>query len=232
MSLIWLLMLMLAQPLLPDTPQVISLQGGEGPALLAYTAPQPQTVTITARGLDAEPVDVTLEILHEGRRLAFNDDHLTGRDDLRPQDAALEALRLPAGDYLIRIHSFNGAQTGAVEALLVVLPDAPPCQTPAQIIRLYRGRPAVCTLMLNTGQRLSISARDVDGGLDPVLALIDPAGALVAFNDDHNSDDLSLNVLDARIADFTAAADGVYQVRVSDFGGQAGMVALRITPAP
>ena len=50
---------------------------------------------------------------------------------------------------------------------------------------------------------------------------------LLALNDDHGSGDLTLNVLDAKLAEIGAGV-GQYQLQVSDFSGAAGTVELTI----
>lgn len=224
--LIWFWLL---QPAAWDTPQIITLTGGAGPVDVIYTTDAPQMVTISARSLADEPIDVTLAVLLGNQQLAFNDDHMTADSGLQPGDARLAYLQLPqAGDYTLRVHSFNGAQSGAIEVSVQPVDTLPACEMPLHTVSLRRGHAFTCTLALMADDRVTITAHDTSGVLDPLLRLYDSAGREVAFNDDHGTADAALNLLDARIADFSAPADGVYTVHLTDFTGQPGIVALMI----
>ncbi len=224
--------LVLLQPVTPDTPQVVTLTAYAGAVDLEYTTTQPVYLTVTARSLAEEPVDVTLEILAGTRRLAFSDDHASEAASLLPTDALVQSLRLPeAQTYTLRVHSFSGAQSGEVEITVREVPLLAPCETPAQTVELARSRAFTCTLDLHAGQSVHLTARAESEAFDPVLALLDASGARVAFNDDHDTTDPALNTLDAA-AGFTADSDGVYTVRVSDFAGRAGIFNLLITITP
>lgn len=227
----WLVLLWLAQPISAEagTPVSVMLSAGAGPTDVIYTAAPGEVVTVTARSNAEEPIDVTLEILRENERIAFNDDHRTNLELLAPLDSAISGLLLEeTGSYTLRIHSFSGAQSGEVEVLVQSEPLIQPCVTPAQAVELAAHQPFVCLLDLQAGQTVALTARDTSSTLDPVLALLDADDVLLAQNDDHNSDDLLLNVLDARIAKYEISTTGTYTVRVSDFGGAAGALDLRI----
>jgi hypothetical protein len=227
----WLIILWLLQPvtITSGTPITITLTAGAGPVGITYTAAPGEVLTVTAQSRAAEPIDVTLEILLDNERIAFNDDHRIELADLAPQDSAITHLIInEAGDYILRIHSFNGAQSGEVEVLVQSRPLVEPCQRPAQTVELLAHHPFTCLLDLQIGQTVALTARDISGTLDLVLALLDSEGALLARNDDHASADLTLNVLDARIANYEVVEAGTYAVRVSDFGGTAGTLELRV----
>ena len=224
--------LVLFQPLTPDTPQVITLEAYAGAVDLEYTTSQPVYLTVEARSLAAEPVDVTLEILAGTQRLAFSDDHDSAAASLLPTDALVPNLRLPeVQTYTLRMHSFSGAQSGEVEVTVREVPLVAPCETPTQKVELARSQAFTCTLDLREGQAVYLTARAESEAFDPVLALLDATGGRVVFNDDHSTNDAALNTLDA-VADFTADSAGVYTVHVSDFAGKAGNFNLLITITP
>lgn len=221
----WFILLWFMQPVIPPT--TITLTAGAGPVDVNFTAAPDEVLTITAHSIAAEPIDVTLEVLLGNERIAFNDDHLTMLGDLAPQDSAITGLIVAeAGDYILRLHSFSGAQSGDVEVVVQSKPLVEACTIGA--VQLPPHRAFHCTLDLQAGQTIMLTARDTSGTLDPVLALSDPAGTQVIINDDHTSADLTLNVLDAQIAGYAAEQTGTYTVRVSDFAGAAGTFDLLV----
>jgi hypothetical protein len=227
----WLFILWLIQPgtIIAGTPLTVTLTAGAGPADAVYIAAPDEVLTVTARSAADEPVDVTLEILRDNQRIAFNDDHHTEFSDLAPLDAAITGLHIKeAGVYTLRIHSFSGAQSGEVEVLVQSEPLIQPCETPAQTVELPPNRAFACLLDLQAGQTLTLTARDISGTLDPVLTLLDPDGAQMVINDDHDSSDLTLNVLDAKMVNIPIDEAGTYTVLLSDFGGAAGTLALGV----
>lgn len=225
--LLWLLPILAAA-----NPVVITLTGGAGPVDLPVEVRDGEQITITARSLAADPIDVTLELLRDDRRVAFNDDHSTDIAGLASLDAAIVDFVPPAaGTYTLRIDSFNGAQSGDVEVSVQSSPLVPPCDTPRQRVHVAANQISACWLQLDAGTALTISARDVSGTLDPVVALLDANSTVLASNDDHGSADLTLNVLDAKIAGYVVPADGEYTIQVRDFGSAAGVVEIVIEQA-
>ena len=107
------------------------------------------------------------------------------------------------------------------------MPHIPPCDSTPQPVTLRPHTPFTCWLELDEAGTLTASARDTSGTLDPVLRLFDADMNLLALNDDHGSGDLTLNVLDAKLAEIGAGV-GQYQLQVSDFSGAAGTVELTI----
>lgn len=211
-------------------PVTVLLTGGDGPVDVQVAVEAGEQLTVTARSLADEPLDVTLEILRDEARLAFNDDHDTDFGDLAPLDAAIVAFVPPeAGTVTLRIHSFNGAQTGEIEVSVESSPLVPPCDEPLHSATLRQNSVFTCWLELEAGATLTVAARDSSGTLDPVLRLLDADQALLADNDDHGTADLTLNVLDAKIADYIIVNDGRYTIQVRDFAGAAGMLDLTLT---
>lgn len=230
MTILLLFISLLLTGITPDAPVIVTLAAYAGPMDLTYVTDGPERIAISARSLAEDtPVDVTLAVLDGTRLLAYNDDHHTNLPDLLPADAHIARLDLPgAGTYTLRIHSFSGAQDGPVEVTLTALPALMTCATGEQAVTLAGADTFRCTLDLPDGAAVTITARDMSGTLDPVLALYGPDGARVAFNDDHGTADVALNLLDARLTGFTTPAAGVYTLAVRDFSGAAGSLALAV----
>jgi hypothetical protein len=233
---IWLILLgfILGQiGVTPDTPIIITLNGDARPADLVYQADVDEQITIVAHSLGDEPIDVTLEVLQDEQRLAFNDDHQTEREGLSAQDSVIENLVFSgAGDYTIRLNSFNGAQSGDIKVIIESIPLAAPCEMPIQSGELTRNGQFSCTLSVNSDSAITINLHDISGTLDPVLRLLDEHLTQAAYNDDHASANFALNTLDSQISDFALSGGARYTVQVTDFSGAAGTfeLAFEITP--
>lgn len=76
-------------------------------------------------------------------------------------------------------------------------------------------------LILKRGDRVTLTARAVGERtmLDPTLSLLDADGYRLAYNDDHDTDDPTLNVLDARITDVPIRYEDTYTVAVETYRG-------------
>lgn len=225
----WMLALLWLTLLQPDITQTLTLTGYAGPVDLSHTLDEPAFMTVTAHSLSAEPVDVTLEILLGTQRIAFNDDYAGESSDLLPLDSAIHALPLmQPGGYTIRVHSFSGAQDGDIAITIHTQPLVRACILPEQIVTLSANRAFTCTLALNAGDRLSVTAEAASDRLDPLLAVLDAEGQQVAINDDHAGGDPALNPLDAQIGDWHVPVDGNYQLVLRDFAGQGGVITLKL----
>ena len=210
-----LLLHLLQTPVAPDAPVIVTLTAYAGPADLTYTAAGPERIAITARSQAGTPVDVTLAVLDGARLLAFDDDGGAALPNLLPTDAHIPRLDLPgAGVYTLRLNSFSGAQSGPLEVALTRLPLA--ACAPQQAVTLVRGDVFRCTLELPAGARLTVTARNSDGALDPVLALYGPDGARAAWRDD------------GALADVRPAQAGVYTLALAEFTGAAGILTLTV----
>lgn len=216
---------------------------GESPTILHYQVDSPQVVTITVESVqppDDDPLNdpVVTVITPGGEWLAYNNDHTTDRDDLHTSDAALTDLLLPeAGRYTLRANTYGGIYEG--EVAVTVTPgdrygaeidrDDDVTQVSA---RLPQNVPYDYTFQANAGARVTLTARDTGSTLDPLVTLYGPDGDPLAQNDDHASDDLSLDVFDAQLAEVELPADSTYRVRVADILGRAGtfQLTVRVTP--
>jgi len=138
-----------------------------------------------------------------------------------------------AGTYYIRIDSFNGVSEGEVEVTISIADKFIPAtieeDTTTQItLRLPPSKVFDYSLSVEAGDLLMIRAHDLSGMIDPVLLLLDEDGNILAQNDDHGTDDLTLDTFDAQISDFAIESDGVLTVQVYDFLGREGSVELTI----
>jgi hypothetical protein len=224
----WVLPWLLAS-VIQAVPAIITLTGGAGPIEIAYEMDGGEQITIMARSLADDPIDVVLELSLDNQRMAFNDDHGTDIANLAPLDAAIVDFVPPdAGTYTLRIHSFNGAQTGDVEVTVQSSPLIPPCAEPQHIANLVANGTFACWLELEAGTALTISATDVSGTLDPVLTLLDAEATVLARNDDHGTADLTLNVLDAKIAAYIIPVVVRYVIHVGVFVSGNGVFEIMI----
>lgn len=224
----------LAQAQAPDVPRLIPgaaltlTLDGAGPALATFAATSGDRVTLTALAVDE--LDTTLELLGpNGRRVAFNDDHGTDDAALAASDSRITRLTLDhAGEYVVRVNSFNGVTSGDVRLTLDVLP---PLDADTRDVLLLRGEALTIPLALDAGDRLTVTLSDPRGLRDPLLRLYAPDETLSAANDDHGSGDLTLNLFDARL-EVTVSAAGQYRLELREFLGRGGLLALGIAISP
>jgi hypothetical protein len=191
-------------------------------------------ITITARAVDSTQVDPVLWLVdREARLLAYNHNTLTD-EGLIDVAAAIPNLVLPtAGLYTIYVDSFNGVSTGEVEVTIretdrfnVVVEET----GSLHVMRLTLPEDSIFVypITVQEGDSITITVRDGNRQLDPYIRIADSNGNPIVSNDDHASDDLSLNIFDARIADWQVPTDDTYMLEVSDFLGRAGNVLLEI----
>ena len=224
-------------PLLsPDSAQIVTLTGEIAPTLLRFAGERGQTVIITARDVsDGDAVDVVLEVLMpDGHRLRFNDDHMGGDAALAQTDSRIKARLPQTGDYEVRVNSYGGIFEGEVEVLLRIVD--------LFAVEIIRDEDAITVftltlprhiayqreVMLDAGDVVTITARDVSGTLDPLLRLLDADGEIIAHNDDHDTAATALDVFDAQITTFTVDTSGTVVLEVLDFLGRSGQIELTI----
>ncbi|MBC7872112.1 MAG: hypothetical protein H7Y09_14795 [Chitinophagaceae bacterium] len=238
----WLALLMLSlgsihaqEILIGGEARVIAMQANQ-PILLAYQGTAGETIAVTVRSLEAiGTIDTVLEIRFSDRRLAYNDNQQTERNDLAASDSAIVDLTLSeSGEYLIRLDSYGSIGVGQVEVLLeLVDPFKVDTQEQDDVLTLTVFLPRLqryeYSLTAQQGEVLTITAHDLSHTLDPILQVNDSSGEVVAFNDDHADNDPTLDVFDARIVDFVIPTDGIYHVIVHDFLGNMGRFRLTIS---
>ncbi|HVU14551.1 MAG TPA: PPC domain-containing protein [Phototrophicaceae bacterium] len=233
-----------------DTPQTVQLSGTT-PVILTYKTVGNETVSITARSLEAEDVlDPTLTVLDpSGNQIASNDDHRTSRTDLAPHDSLIANLTLTdSGRYSVEVAAADPSQAGSVE-VLVSTPKAGDDttnggntsgdnsgsqQTNANGQTIDDVVPDhgqyTTTFQANAGDVYTITVRATDNKLDPETSILDSNGTVVASNDDHESNDPALGPSDSQIPDFTIPATDTYTIQITGFAGIGGAFELTIVP--
>ena len=198
---------------------ILRLAGDGEFAAAVYTSSGGETVTINADSAGA--LDVVLELIGpDGASIAYAD----ALDDETP--SIVRVLLGSAGDYTVRVNTFNGEGSGevtltlTVEPPLTLTPDSPTIWVPL-------GANAVATVGIKGFDReMAITVRDPDGQLDPRTELLD-GGEVVAANDDHGTADVRLNRFDARL---TAVVHDGAVLQITEFLGRAGWVEVSINP--
>jgi hypothetical protein len=191
-------------------------------------------ITITARAVDSTQVDPVLWLVDsEARLLAYNHNTLKA-DGLIDVAAAIPNLVLPtAGLYTIYVDSFNGVSTGEVEVTIretdrfnIVVEET----GSLHVMRLTLPEDSIFVypITVQQGDSITITVRDSNRQLDPYIRIVDSNSNPVMSNDDHASADLSLNIFDARIADWQVPVADTYMLEVRDFLGRAGNMLLEI----
>src|SRR5664279_4575778 len=222
---------------------------GTTPVNLTYKSLGNETVSITARSLEAVDVlDPTLTVLDtSGTALASNDDHRTSRTDLAPHDSLIDGLTLTApGRYTVQVASLDPNAQGSVEVLVTTgsaataTPQANGVQTIDDSVPL--NSPYTYQFPGTANEVVTITVRATDNQLDPKVSLLDSSGAEVASNDDHDSVDPSLGPYDSQIPSFTLPKTDTYTIQINGFAGIGGTFELTIaqgggspnpgTPAP
>jgi len=210
-----------------NNPQTLPLTA-DNPIFVQYTADEPQWVTIRAIG---DNMDTTLTLIDpNGDVIVYQDDRPV--IDAEPIRNAEKNTWLPeAGTYTIRVDSFNGVSEGDVRVSVREF-DAYEIETDYQdpeVNHTWANLTPSSGLTLFFGGRegnvYRVTVRDLTGNLDPILRVYDETGELVVFNDDHESDDLTLNTFDAQV-EFTLLADrgDTYKFHITDWLGRTGRV--------
>jgi hypothetical protein len=225
----------MAQELSLESDNPVTVVLGNSPVWLTYAGTAGDTITITTLTAitDTAP-DTTLEILTpDGYRLDYTDDVILSDGTIK-SDAILQNIALPIdGNYRIRVDSFNGVSEGQVEVIITQRSETY-IEITSDDLTIVQGdvieRESLhYTLEVSAGTSLSIIVRDRSGILDPILYVYDANDTLMAFNDDHQSNDLSLDVLDARLVDLAITEDTRLTIVVRDYLGRSGSIELIIS---
>jgi len=226
-----------------NTPVVLRLAGNGQPVEAFFAGEAGQIVTIIAQAADPAALDLVLEwVSPTGERAAYNDDWAgertedfsipDGFESLAASDSALIRLILhETGTYSARVNTFNGEGVGDFSLTVSLEPSRAGVMGESTRIGLHRAEIAALSLELSAGQTVTVTSHDPRGRLDNVLDILSPDGERVASNDDHHSDDVTLNRFDSRLT-FTATAAGTYVIQVRDFLGRAGVVTVSLSEAP
>lgn len=231
--LFYMVFVAIAQDIAIEVDSPITVTIGESPAWLSYNGNVGEIITLsTLTAITDTAPDTILEILYpDGHRLDYGDDVVLA-DGTVKSDAVLQDIELPVdGIYRVRIDSFNGVSEGDVEVILQQPVNAYNVIT-TDVLSIVTGDVVdqlVYTLDVEADRSVSIVARDASNTIDPILWVYTEEGELLAFNDDHQSNDLTLNVLDAKIEDLMIATDRQLTIVVRDYLGREGRVELIIS---
>lgn len=195
---------------------------------IIFSAEAGQRVRILVEGIE-EFDPVVMVMSPDSNQLAYN-------DNISPIEGETQAgfsLKFPAsGRYLIRVDTFNGVSEG--QANLYIFDDTHYYQIEEEdnltrwIAPLAEDSVFSIEQTFSAETPITITAKDSSGDFDPYLRVRDSEGNIIISNDDHNSLDFSLNIFDARIAEWQVPADDTYTIEVFDFLGRAGEVILEI----
>ena len=196
----------------------------EAAGVRPYQGLRGETIRVTAEAVDAgaNTPDLVLWIVLNGRLLAYNDNQ---GESPNPSFS----LYLPEdGRYLIYVDSFNGVSTGSAQVLVQridpfnkqvfregtdrIVIDLPP----SQVFRHEFG----------ASSNFTITVRALSENVDPYIRFTTKRGEVIAVNDDHNTDDDTLGLLDSQLSASVRAA--VYVLEVRDFLGNGGQVEITI----
>jgi hypothetical protein len=121
-------------------------------------------------------------------------------------------LLLCAG--LLSIAAVTSAQSDSLERLTAVEG------------RVAEGESQSWTFQAASGEILSLFVKDISGGFDPVITILNNAGEELITNDDYNHPSNGDSLLEAVTFPFT----GTYRASVSGFNGEAGAYRLTLLP--
>lgn len=191
----------------------------EASTIHEYEGRAGETIRIIASVVDADETtpDLVLWLVYNDRLLAYSDN---GSENPQIQ------MTLPeTGFYQIYLDSFNGVSAGKADLIVETID---PFNIMQEDNRLSITLPAgeVFRYDFEAEGITTIHVKDISGGIDPYIRLLDETGAVIAENDDHASPDLSLDLLDSRLSLELAAAR--YTLEIRDFLGRAGQLAIYI----
>ena len=203
-----------------------------------------QVTTITVMAGATGDLDPKVTLLGpDGLVLAENDDHADSDPNLGSLDSRISGFILPAeGTYSVVVSGFANT-SGAFELTIeravdggesIVTPVGP-VSTPSM-----DGQEATISGQVRAGEtfthEVAMTAGDVytitvrgQGDFDSRLIVSDPEGFVAAENDDHASDDRSLDTFDSQVENLIIQDTGTYTLEVADYGGDAGSFDLVIT---
>lgn len=217
-------------PLEIDRPIVISLDE-TSPIILAYQAQRGDIINITARAID--DIDVVLEVLNpQNERIAFNDNHHTSNEDISVSDAVIEHLSLnEAGNYLIRVDSFNGVSVGDVEITLHTEPKFEIISEQDNLlvlqVDLRENQTFIYKLEPENNGIITVTV-EAQGITDTILQLRDSNDEIIAENDDYSGTEVFVSSLSSRIEDIAVQADEAYYLHVNEFLGRPATIGVTI----
>jgi hypothetical protein len=206
----------------PRNPHIIPFDGRRGEVI---------TVTVQARSGTIDP-RIAL-YWRDTLLIAANDDHGSSDQALGRSDARLHRVVLPHdGEYHLYISGYSTTEGDVLITWGRAARHAPVETGGDQVIegRLGADQPTVVhPFHALAGDYVTLTARRIDGAIDPRLTLRDPDGLALFDNDDHGFTDADLDFFDARIASHPIARSGVYAAVVESRRGGEGAYSLTIS---
>lgn len=164
----------------------------------------------------------------EGELLAFNDDA-----DISTLNARIDSFRLPAsGMFTVVATRFSfdlGTTEGDFRLTLEGITSTEVIQTESQRLtygdrvtgEITNAQPSqTYTFVASAGDQIGIQMNALAGSdLDAFVALLNPDGMEIAFNDD----DPEVDTLNAYLRDFVIPADGIYTIVATRFNRDMGI---------
>lgn len=226
----------------PEAGQTIAVGDSVTGAITEDVAGVDYAITLTA----GQAITVTMEATNglldpylsisgaDGRELAYNDDAVQAVGDSSFNSQIVNFVAPADGTYTIRATRYrqeSGTSTGefrlTVETsqpvtggdTIPVLPITIGGSTTGEITNSQYA--ADYTISLQTGQRITVSMERQGGTLDAYLVILNAQGQEIAFNDDATPQ-VGITPLNAQIEGFAAPAPGIYTIRATRLGQQAG----------
>lgn len=206
---------------------------GEGPEAavpVILTIPEPSIVTLLATSADeTDPVFRFVDAY--GREIITIDNNPSSLVAVKATDAAFDNSLLIAGEYVVQVG--RSGLEGSGEVTLSVLPGKSGVIGVGSV-QVIDGQLAPferyqLDMNLEAGEVISIAAVGKEPEYDLRLNLRDPAGNVIARNDDNDNFDLFLSDLDPRLYRIPIGEAGVYQLVLRPFNDQdSGSFALVI----
>ncbi|MBL8146920.1 MAG: hypothetical protein JNL34_11100, partial [Anaerolineae bacterium] len=188
------------------------------------------TITVRATGGDLDP-QTGVFADNENDLLFFSDDQGNSNPDLAPTDAVISNLIIQeTGVYDVVVAGYQDT-SGPFELTIEPVASGAPLGTPE--VQTFTGKltaNGVYTTSVNLpeGAYVTITVIAGDDQFDPQLTLLDPNGVVVAANDDHSSEDESLNFLDSRIRNYFVTTPGEHTIEIRGYQGSGGPFTLTI----
>lgn len=207
--------------LVPDTPFLVDVVASAPQAVL-FDGNAGDVVTIASQTED-DLNPVLWLVSPSGVWLAYDDDANL------PNAVLGQILLLEDGRYTVYVDSFNGVSEGQVTVSLTI--EAWFSIEPSDdgwLVAIRENQRVGLPIELEADESVTITVSDQSGTLDPYIRLVDGAGDVLAINDDHQSGDLSLDVLDAQISGLVVSEAGTYTLEIVDFLGRAGTAQVTI----
>lgn len=221
--------------LLPiEAGDTLTLSFDSQPIWLVYESEGDEYISIISQNEteNETAVDTVLTLIDpDQNQIYYRDDLPLPEGDIL-REARIDLIYLAQkGPYQIRLDSFNGVGEGQIQLSLTV-GDPFQIEKVTNGIRFYLPERHAFELNLELDQPVEIIARDLNDentlNLDPFIRVEDAGGQVLSLNDDHGSERLDLNQLDALVFLDPAGQSRPIKIYVGDVLGRSGYILLEI----